>query len=64
MVELQPSKLVTWVRFPSPAPAFSFRSLLDKNSRKPLENKEGIDALLKNKVLCHIEARLFAIERT
>ena len=30
MVEFQPSKLVTWVRFPSPAPSKKFEKTLKK----------------------------------
>ncbi len=29
MVEYQPSKLAAWVRFPSPAPIFSERGVVD-----------------------------------
>ena len=29
MVELQPSKLIAWVRFPSPAPVFSYQFSVD-----------------------------------
>jgi hypothetical protein len=44
MVELQPSKLATWVRFPSPAPAPILRMSeiveMESSDRKP-DHGEG-----------------------
>ena len=40
MVEPQPSKLMTWVRFPSPAPAVSCAHIAQ--SVEHLHGKEGV----------------------
>ena len=39
MVELQPSKLITWVRFPSPAPLAGVAELADARDLKSCESK-------------------------
>ena len=39
MVELQPSKLITWVRFPSPAPKQTGRQVGDVRFKEVFEPK-------------------------
>ncbi len=41
MVELQPSKLITWVRFPSPAPLAGVAELADARDLKSCECKSS-----------------------
>ena len=41
MVEPQPSKLVTWVRFPSPAPNFIFAEMAELADARDLKSLGG-----------------------
>ena len=41
MVELQPSKLIAWVRFPPPAPSFEIEMVLDAHIAQAVEHFLG-----------------------
>ena len=56
MVELQPSKLITWVRFPSPAPIFAgVAELADARDLKSLEEWSSyrFDSGLRHHFFCY-----------